>query len=228
MKGITVTKEFINFDEYEAKELDTRPMLVKTDQKRLQQVLLNLFSNAIKFTDRNGTIEIQTELKSGFLGGESKLYIEVKDNGLGVKEEDQSKLFKQFSSFKDPSRNINTRGIGLGLVICKMLVEQFQGTINFKSKYKEGSVFFYTFETWSYNERELAEMRNQNENMGMLHVSSDSIDLHQSQNANLSMIDQFMKMKEVQHNRILVVDDEEFCISTMEYLLKLAGLDVAT
>ena len=75
---------------------------IKSDQKRLQQVFLNLYSNAIKYTDRNGVIQIITEYISNPMQGADAINISVKDNGLGIKEEDQSKLFSLFSSIRDP------------------------------------------------------------------------------------------------------------------------------
>jgi len=105
-------------------------------------VLLNLLSNAIKFTDRNGKIQLLVEkLESDFVR------ISVVDNGKGIKVKNQDKLFKLFGSFKDEKRQINTNGIGLGLVISKLIVNKFNGYIDFVSKHKKGSTFFYTFET---------------------------------------------------------------------------------
>lgn len=138
MKGIQLETEFKHFPIIDGEML----FLIKSDQKRLQQVLLNLYSNAIKFTSRGGKIKIVIEL----LAAESLLHVRVEDNGLGIKEEDKPNIFKQFSSFKDPKRNINTKGIGLGLVICKMIVEKYNGTIGFTSEYNQGSTFYFNFE----------------------------------------------------------------------------------
>ena len=110
--------------------------------KRLQQVFLNLFSNAVKFTDRNGIIQLIVEkLDTDFLR------ISVTDNGKGIKVKNHDKLFKMFGSFKEEDKDVNTNGIGLGLVISKLIVSKFGGYIDFLSKYKRGSIFFYTFET---------------------------------------------------------------------------------
>ena len=116
--------------------------LVKTDIKRLQQVFLNLLSNAIKFTDRDGKITIIVENCP-----DQFLRLSVVDNGIGIKDKDQDKLFKLFGSIKDEEKKINTNGIGLGLVISKLIVNKFGGYIDFISKFKKGSTFFYTFET---------------------------------------------------------------------------------
>ena len=67
------------------------------------------------------------------------------DSGLGIKDEDKGKLFKLFGSIKDEKKNLNMKGIGLGLVICKLIVERFDGKIDFISKYNKGTTFYFTF-----------------------------------------------------------------------------------
>ena len=61
--------------------------------------------------------------------------ISVKDNGQGIKKADHKNIFKLFGSMKDKQNKVNTGGIGLGLMICKMIVENFNGRINFASKF---------------------------------------------------------------------------------------------
>ena len=101
---------------------------------------MNLLSNAIKFTDRDGEITIIVENCP-----DQFLRLSVVDNGIGIKNKDKDKLFKLFGSIKDEKKKINTNGIGLGLVISKLIVNKFGGYIDFISKYKRGSTFFYTF-----------------------------------------------------------------------------------
>ena len=77
MKAIEIDVKFDSFfNEY----------IVKTDSKRMQQVLLNLYSNAIKFTNRNGNIKIKVE--KIFRNGKNMMLIEVIDDGIGIKQED--------------------------------------------------------------------------------------------------------------------------------------------
>ena len=111
MKAIDLQHYYEHFDER---------FLIKTDTKRLQQVLLNILSNAIKFTDRNGKIQVLVEKLDN-----DKIRISVMDNGRGIKVKNQDKLFKLFGSVKDTKKNINTKGIGLGLVISKLIVTKF-------------------------------------------------------------------------------------------------------
>ena len=68
------------------------------------------------------------------------------DEGIGIKEADQNKLFNLFGSIKNEKKKVNTQGIGLGLVISRMIVSKFNGSIDFISKYQKGSAFFFSFE----------------------------------------------------------------------------------
>lgn len=105
--------------------------ILKSDMKRMQQVLLNLYSNAIKFTEKGGHIVIMIQRVTK--GYTSQLVISVIDTGCGIQESNQKKLFTLFGSVKDQKKKINTQGIGLGLVISKLIVSKFNGTIDFFS-----------------------------------------------------------------------------------------------
>ena len=118
---------------------------IKSDQKRLQQVLLNLLSNAIKFSNINSTVDINIEYLN-----DDHIKVSVVDRGKGIKQKDRPKMFKLFNSFKDEKKKVNVDGIGLGLVISRMIVEKFNGEIDYTSIYKEGTTFFFTFEHEPY------------------------------------------------------------------------------
>ena len=97
----------------------------------------------------------------------NKVYCEVSDTGEGIKKENQNKLFKLFTTFENKvEKNIN--GIGLGLSICKAVVEQFNGKIDFVSDPGIGSTFMYTFEL----ERVSSEEGNCEENKSSLESES--------------------------------------------------------
>jgi signal transduction histidine kinase len=89
--------------------------IVKTDCQRVMQVLLCLQSNALKFT-KDGEVEITVDVEDGYLN------ISVRDTGIGISKENQSKLFKLFGFLKD-SQQMNKNGIGLGLVISRQLCQ---------------------------------------------------------------------------------------------------------
>jgi signal transduction histidine kinase/CheY-like chemotaxis protein/HPt (histidine-containing phosphotransfer) domain-containing protein len=111
------------------------------DPVRLRQVLSNLVSNAIKFTDR-GQVTIQVS-RRGETRTHSELMFAVKDTGVGISKEKADRLFQPFSQ-ADTSTTRNYGGTGLGLVICKRIVELMGGQIGLKSEVGRGSIFWFT------------------------------------------------------------------------------------
>ncbi|OPX55606.1 PAS domain S-box-containing protein [Oceanospirillum multiglobuliferum] len=120
---------------------DNVPNQMEGDALRLGQVLLNLVNNAIKFTDK-GEVHIQVSLLSSS-NAEHELRFSVKDQGIGLSDEQQKRLFKAFSQ-ADSSTTRKYGGTGLGLAICKQLVELMGGNIGVFSTVGTGSEFFFT------------------------------------------------------------------------------------
>jgi len=120
---------------------DNLPVLY-ADSTRIRQVLLNLLSNAAKFTEQ-GAIEIKAAL-SNSPTGELEVVVTVSDTGPGIAEEDRQKLFQPFSQVDDsPTRK--TGGTGLGLSICRSLIEMHHGRIGLlSSEVGQGSTFYFT------------------------------------------------------------------------------------
>lgn len=114
------------------------PEYVIGDSNRLEQVLNNLVSNAVKFTD-TGSITISTKVINQ-TANYVKIRFEVIDTGIGINEEDMNKLFVSFSQV-DGSKTRTYGGTGLGLVISKQLIEIMGGSIHVKSKKNIGSNF---------------------------------------------------------------------------------------
>ncbi|MDR0951785.1 MAG: cell wall metabolism sensor histidine kinase WalK [Oscillospiraceae bacterium] len=102
------------------------------DRSRLEQVLLNLVSNAIKYTRDGGRIEISAEAAGGFVN------ISVKDNGIGIPEEDLPKIFERFYRV-DKARSRQFGGTGLGLAIVQEIVNRHNGKIEVRSRLGEGT-----------------------------------------------------------------------------------------
>lgn len=111
------------------------PAQLRTDELRFRQVLLNLTSNALKFTQR-GKIVIQVS----YLAGEELLLIRIKDTGIGMSAEELTKLFQPFVQ-ADATVTRNFGGTGLGLVISKKLMQQMHGDIRVESVKGLGSCF---------------------------------------------------------------------------------------
>ena len=99
---------------------------INCDEHRIMQVLLGLQSNALKFTQK-GKVETFIEIISN-KEDERFLKISVADTGIGIPAENQDKLFKLFGFIQD-HRDMNVNGIGLGLMISKLIVEKFKGSI---------------------------------------------------------------------------------------------------
>ncbi|MBF0154505.1 MAG: CHASE2 domain-containing protein [Magnetococcales bacterium] len=117
------------------------PMNLVGDPLRMGQILINLVSNAIKFTEA-GTVVISLRLLTRH---KESVVIEgsVQDNGIGMTSTEQSRLFQAFSQ-ADPSITRRYGGTGLGLAICKQLVERMGGAIRVASEPGKGSTFFFT------------------------------------------------------------------------------------
>jgi signal transduction histidine kinase len=107
--------------------------LIEIDQSRIEQVLINLLSNATKYSPKNSQIKLLVKIENHYL------IIEVQDHGKGISEVDQLLLFKPYQRLEGDRKN--TTGLGLGLSICKQIVEAHNGSIEVVSKLGQGSVF---------------------------------------------------------------------------------------
>lgn len=118
------------------------PQLILADALRIKQVLTNLISNAIKFTEQ-GSVVVRVMVEKA-IQRQTMLRISVSDTGIGLSEQEQKELFQAFNQ-----ANIGTTrkfgGTGLGLVICKKLVEQMKGNIGLESVLNKGTTFWFTF-----------------------------------------------------------------------------------
>lgn len=112
------------------------PSRIKSDPLRLRQVLINLVNNALKFTE-------QGEVAVHISGGDFSLSVEVRDTGIGMDEEAARHVFESFTQ-ADPSTTRKYGGTGLGLTICKQLVELLGGEIGLTSRLGQGSTFWFT------------------------------------------------------------------------------------
>lgn len=126
--------------------VENDPQLPKTllgDEVRVRQIIVNLLTNAVKYTHEGSVI---FSLEGELLDGERLLLkIAVRDTGIGITEENQEKLFESFQRV-DESRNRNIEGTGLGLAITKQLVDLMEGKIWLESTYGKGSAFYVEIE----------------------------------------------------------------------------------
>lgn len=117
------------------------PETLYGDEVRLQQIMLNVITNAIKYTNEGG-IYIKVDFEET-QEDEILLNVMVEDTGIGIKEEDQEKLFESFSQV-DTKRNRKVEGTGLGLALSRQLVINMNGTMGFESEYERGSKFYFS------------------------------------------------------------------------------------
>ncbi len=131
---------------------------VRADAIRIRQVLLNLMSNAAKFTDE-GEITVDASVETG-PSGRPEILVSVTDTGPGIAQEDQAKLFQPFSQVDDsPTRK--TGGTGLGLSISHQLIQMHGGRIGVHSTIGKGSTFYFTLPVYRGKEEEEAEPSDQ-------------------------------------------------------------------
>lgn len=148
---IVLQKENINIDEYikeiispyvEVAEIEEKNitlnlnynMDISVDTNKIYQVMIILLDNAIKYTEKDDKIEINTYAK------DNKCIIEVKDTGIGVSDEGLKRIFERFYR-EDRARNRETGGTGLGLSIANMIVKAHNGTIKASHNEPKGTVF---------------------------------------------------------------------------------------
>jgi signal transduction histidine kinase len=123
------------------KEIPPELPIIRADPVRIRQVMINLLSNAAKFTEKGSiTITAGTEVSDD---NKSYVKVQVSDTGLGISDEDQIKLFQPFSQV-DSSPTRRSGGTGLGLSISKKLIELHGGFIGVISRQNEGSTFYFT------------------------------------------------------------------------------------
>lgn len=115
------------------------PPVLKGDTGKLKQIILNLLTNAVKYTDK-GFIKYRVECINDFKNNQTKLIITVTDTGRGIKKEDIDRLFKKFERLEE-DRNTSIEGTGLGLTITEGLAELMGGKITVISDYGKGSTF---------------------------------------------------------------------------------------
>lgn len=109
------------------------PIIIRSDKQRMHQVLLNILNNAIKYT-RKGHVDINCYRE------ENSIKIEIKDTGIGIREEDLQKIFDPFTQLENDLTKTQ-KGSGLGLPVSQQLIRLLQGTLRVESQFGEGTTF---------------------------------------------------------------------------------------
>ena len=130
--------------------IESSPLLVKGDNKRIRQIFTNLLGNAVKFTEKGG---VKVRIKSEMINNEECfIQASVEDSGIGIPESKVKTLFKPFSQV-DSSNTNKYGGTGLGLVICKEFVNMMGGEIWIESDYGNGTKIFFTLKLKVQNQK---------------------------------------------------------------------------
>lgn len=136
-QNIDLHKNPANLKNIQLKNLVTESFFIFSDKNCIQTILRNLISNAIKFTPNDGSITV------GIEQNENDVVIFVSDTGIGISKEDLDKLFVITEDISKIG-NSDEKGTGLGLILCKEMVEKLGGKINAESKPNHGSKFYFT------------------------------------------------------------------------------------
>jgi signal transduction histidine kinase len=116
-------------------ELPSQPLPIRADRERIARVVANFLSNAIKYSPNGGTITVAAAAQDGVVR------ISVTDNGLGIPADQQHRVFAKF--FRVDSSSTDIKGVGLGLSLCREIVQAHGGALGFDSAYGHGSTFWF-------------------------------------------------------------------------------------
>lgn len=117
-----------------------KPVMVEADREKIEQVVINLVVNSIKYGKEKGSTEVSIESLT-----ENKIIVRINDNGEGIEKQNISRLFERFYRV-DKSGNRNAGGSGLGLSIVKHIIEAHDEKIYVESQFGTGSEFSFTLE----------------------------------------------------------------------------------
>ncbi len=126
------------------KEISEEQLVISADSEAIQEVLVNLIDNAMKYSDSERYIKIETG------GDDNRVFVSVTDHGIGIPKDQQEKLFDKF--YRVSTGDVHdTKGSGLGLTIVKHIIEAHEGTIDVKSTPGKGSTFRLNFKRIEHN-----------------------------------------------------------------------------
>ena len=171
------------------------------DSKRIRQVVLNLLTNGIKYTNKGSVTLI---VKATVEDDVAKVFCSVKDTGIGIKEEDIENIYEAFSRV-DVSRNRNVEGTGLGLNIAKQFLVLMGSDLQIKSEYEKGSEFFFEIEQKIVDAKPIGDF-------------SDGVNEESSEESKLTFV--------APRGKVLVVDDNKLNIKVFKSLLKHTKLNM--
>ena len=201
-------------DSSDSSETSDSPMKKKffrADAFRIRQILDNLVSNAIKYTDR-GNVTIQAQVSE--IQGKPTLTLSVKDTGKGMTDEEKQKVFQAFTRLKSAQ---GIEGTGLGLSITQELVSLLGGEIILHSTLGKGSTFIVTIPIEPAPKEESPEMAPSE----IKHdLSPDSAQDKEGQNSGSHQVTDIKKKPEFANHKILILDDDKLQLQLLQEMLR--------
>lgn len=176
------------------------PRVLHGDDMRIEQVITNLLTNAVKYSEQ-GSVTLKMDCER-IENGECTLYVEVRDTGIGIKEEDMGRLFESFQRL-DERKNRNIEGTGLGMAIVQGILEMMDSKIEVQSDYGKGSTFSFRLKQGVVDPEPIGEYRRHREEM----VESDET-----------------RSLRVLKANVLVVDDNDMNLKVAKGLMKRLNL----
>lgn len=172
------------------------------DDKRIKQIIINLLTNAVKYTEK-GTVTLKLSCLTS--GKNAVLSCCVKDTGIGIKEEDIGKIYDEFQRI-DISRNRNVEGTGLGMNIVQKLLKLMGSELKIKSEYEKGSEFSFEIEQEVVSSEPMGDFRSSNTDSDKANTVSEGYTFPDA--------------------KILVVDDNKMNLKVFKGLLKRTLINV--
>ena len=187
----------------------TIPKLLNGDEIRIKQVITNILTNAVKYTEK-GSVTFQLKRDKSIPGDTDRVMFRVAviDTGIGIKEEDMEKLFSKFDRIEE-KRNRNIEGTGLGMSITKSLLEMMGSELKVESEYGKGSTFYFLLEQKVVAWDELG-------------------DYEQSHREQLKNRGKYKERLKAPDARILVVDDNTMNLAVFKSLVKQTLIQIDT
>ncbi len=149
------------------------PKFIWTDSLRLKQILINLLGNAVKFTE-TGNVELEIKIIDKISESEQKIRFMVKDTGIGILKDNQTKIFKAFSQ-EDNSTTRKFGGTGLGLSISNQLLSLMNSHLELESEINKGSLFYFDLVLKTSAETVFEETENNNETSKPIQMTAPTI-----------------------------------------------------
>ena len=180
------------------------PVALYGDDVKLRQILTNILSNAVKYTE-NGVVSFIVECDKADDSDSVRLTCKIKDTGIGIKKEDMPKLFEAFERL-DEGRNRAIEGTGLGMSITVQFLKLMNSSLQVESEYGKGSTFYFTIEQKIVNDKPLGDFADKFNKRRRKYEQKDNVT--------------------ATGKRVLVVDDNNMNRRVFKALLKNTGIQV--